>query len=102
MTTMVLPANSSSLASRIAATAAPPHELPEMIPSSPAARHPPRALDGFLVGDLFHTIHDGKVEVVGNEPGAQALDFVRAWLELLPVALLRDDRALDRLDRHRQ
>ena len=49
-------------------------------------------------GHLDHLVDDVDVQHVGNEAGADALDRVPAGLELLAGPLLRDDRAVDRLD----
>src|SRR5205823_1202316 len=61
-------------------------------------RQPARHLEGRIVVDLDHLVDDAKVQHAGNEAGADALDLVRAGLERLAVHLLRDDRAVRRLD----
>ena len=51
-------------------------------------------LNGLVVGDLFHLVDDGEVEVLGNEAGADPLDLVGTWLHLLAVHGLGDHRAV--------
>src|ERR1019366_9975413 len=65
---------------------------------SQAARH----LDGFLIGDQLHLVQHRQVQRVGNEPGADALDFVRAGRDGLAGQVLADDRTVLRLDADRQ
>jgi hypothetical protein len=51
-----------------------------------------------LVGNLRNFVNQRKIEHVGNEPGADAQDFMRAGFQWLFGALLRQHRGRRRLD----
>ena len=51
-----------------------------------------RPLKGFFVGDLDHLVDERRVEVLGDEAGADALNLVR------PGLAAGDDRRVGRLD----
>src|SRR5262249_20082455 len=73
-------------------------------PAADAAQHPLLAgqpachLEAVLVLDLDDFVDHVQVEDGGGEAGAETLDLVLARLHLLAVHLLRDYRAVDRLD----
>jgi len=73
---MVLPANSSSLARRIATAAA--RAARNAGENAFLARQAARGFDGFLVGDDFYAVDQGKVQRVGMKASAETLNFVGA------------------------
>ena len=69
------------------------------MPSSLCSRRAhSKASSSVIVNDL---VDDVRVQVLGDEAGADPLDLVTAGLERLALHLLRDDRRGDRLDRDR-
>mmetsp|Transcript_20318 Transcript_20318/g.36286 ORF Transcript_20318/g.36286 Transcript_20318/m.36286 type:complete len:307 (-) Transcript_20318:55-975(-) len=60
-------------------------------------RQPPGHLHGRVLVHSLDFIHDIQVQRPRNEPGTNALNFVGAWSELLPVRELCEDRGVDGL-----
>ena len=75
-TTISLPAFSGRWASSVAACSAAPDEMPTSRPSSAAARR--ATFDSRLGVDVDDLVVDRRVEDLGHEVGADALDLVRA------------------------
>ena len=57
--------------------------------------------NSFVAADQLNPIDNREIKCIGDKAGADALNFVRGRFELLTGQFLRDDRALFRLDRHR-
>ena len=56
--------------------------------------------NGLLVGHLLHLVDHGEVEVLGDEAGADALDFVGTGFDGFTVHGLGDHRAVGRFNGH--
>ena len=53
---------------------------------------PAGPIKGLIVGNLQHFIDEAQIEILGNEVGADALNFVRPRLERLFLKGLSNDR----------
>ena len=66
------------------------------------ARQAARHLDGLLVGDLLHPIDQRQVQILRDEPRADALDLVRRRRQRLRRPSLGNDRRVRGLHRDGQ
>ena len=78
ITQIRLPLNSGRAATLAAAHMLAPLEMPA--DDALFLRQPSRPLERFFVGDLDRFVDERRVEVLGNEAGADALDLVWARL----------------------